>query len=186
MRTDSRSLIAATTLTALLGVSACATVPASGVQTPTSADRPRAAVHRASSHAPSKVLDDRDPQVARLDPLLRAAVDRAAQDARASGIRFWITSGWRSRAHQQELLDAAIAKYGSRQEALRRVSSPDDSRHVSGQAVDIGPTEADIWLSEHGADHGLCQAFENEMWHFELLTEPGGNCPVMLPDATYR
>lgn len=95
-----------------------------------------------------------------------------------------ITSGWRSRAHQR-LFAEAVSRYGGEQEALRYVSTPDTSAHVTGDAVDIGPTDADDWLSRHGADYGLCQVFANEIWHFELATTPGGSCPDMLPDSSY-
>nr|RZI36672.1 hypothetical protein BJQ95_00888 [Cryobacterium sp. SO1] len=47
----------------------------------------------------------------------------------------------------------------------------------------IGRTDADSWLSQHGADYGLCQIYANEMWHFEFATEPGGDCPEQLPNA---
>jgi D-alanyl-D-alanine carboxypeptidase len=63
------------------------------------------------------------------------------------------------------------------------VNTPELSAHVTGDAVDIGPTDADSWLSQHGADYGLCQIYANEMWHFELATEPGGTCPAQLPDS---
>ena len=94
-----------------------------------------------------------------------------------------MTSGWRSAAFQQTLLDGAIARYGSEEEALRYVNSPKTSRHVLGEAVDIGPTDADSWFSQRGDDFGLCQTYANEMWHFELATTPGAQCPPMLPDA---
>ena len=124
--------------------------------------------------------------VARLDPDLRAAVRAAIRDARADGVAMHITSGWRSRAHQQRLFDEAVTRYGSVDEARRYVSTPDTSAHVTGDAVDIGPTEADDWLIRHGSDYGLCQVFANEIWHFELATEPGQDCPPMLPDSSYR
>ena len=129
--------------------------------------------------------DDR-PTVDNLDPDLLAAVRAAARDAQEDGVRLEITSGWRSRAHQQRLFDEAVAEYGSEEEARRYVSTPDVSAHVTGDAVDIGPTEADDWLNQHGADYGLCQTFANEIWHFELATTPGGECPAMLPDSSYR
>jgi hypothetical protein len=129
--------------------------------------------------------DDR-PTVDNLDPDLLAAVRAAAHDAQEDGVRLEITSGWRSRAHQQRLFDEAVRKYGSEEEARRYVSTPDVSAHVTGDAVDIGPTEADDWLNQHGADYGLCQIFANEIWHFELATTPGGECPDMLPDSSYR
>jgi LAS superfamily LD-carboxypeptidase LdcB len=95
----------------------------------------------------------------------------------------WVTSGRRSAAYQQELLDEAVRRYGSLGEALRYVASPDTSSHVTGDAVDLGPTQADDWLIRHGADYGLCQTYANEMWHFELATAPGGTCPAPRPDA---
>lgn len=124
--------------------------------------------------------------IARLDPDLRAAVQDAARDARADGVPMVVTSGWRSRAHQQRLYDEAVTEHGSEAEAQRYVATPDTSAHVTGDAVDIGPTEADDWLARHGAAYGLCQTFANEIWHFELATEPGGSCPEMLPDGSYR
>lgn len=135
------------------------------------------------THSP---FDLDDPTVARLDPDLLAAVQAAARDASADGVRLWITSGWRSRAKQQSLLDAAVSRYGSLEEALRHVSTPDTSAHVTGDAVDIGPTEADDWLSRYGAQYGLCQSFANEIWHFELVTDPGTSCPEPIPDSSYR
>ena len=120
------------------------------------------------------------PAIAKLDPDLREAVRAAAADA---DIPFRVTSGWRSRAYQEQLLDQAIDKYGSRAEALRWVNTPDKSRHVTGEAIDIGPTDAAYWLSQHGADYGLCQVYGNEIWHYELLTTPGGRCPALRADG---
>ena len=97
-----------------------------------------------------------------------------------------VTSGWRSRAHQQRLYDDAVTTYGSEAEARKYVATPDTSAHVTGDAVDIGPTDADSWLSQHGAGYGLCQTFANEIWHFELATNPGGTCPEMYPDGSSR
>ena len=123
------------------------------------------------------------PTVDNLDPDLLAAVLAATRDAQADGVTLSITSGWRSRAHQQELFDQAVDTYGSEEEALRYVSTPDKSAHVTGDAVDIGPTDGDDWLSQHGADYGLCQVFANEIWHFELATTPGGECPEICRTA---
>lgn len=63
------------------------------------------------------------------------------------------------------------------------MNTPQKSTHVSGKAVDIGPTDADDWLIRNGSDYGLCQVYNNEMWHFELLTRPGGTCPAPLSNA---
>lgn len=127
-----------------------------------------------------------DDTVGRLDPDLRAALEAATKDALADGIRVRVTSGWRSAAHQQRLFDEAVVEYGSPEEASRWVSTPDRSAHVTGDAVDVGPTDAADWLGRHGSAYGLCQTFANESWHFELATEPGGECPAMLPDSSYR
>jgi len=132
------------------------------------------------------LLDVDRATVGNLDPALLDAVRAAAQDAQDDGVELLITSGWRSPSHQQRLFDEAVSRYGSEEEALRHVSTPDTSAHVTGDAVDIGPTDADDWLSRHGADYGLCQTFANEIWHFELATSPGGRCPDMLPDSSYR
>jgi hypothetical protein len=137
-----------------------------------------------SADRPEKRADR--PAIAKLDPDLRAAISEAARDARKDGVRMRVTSGWRSRAHQERLLDEAVARYGSLEEALRYVATPDASAHVTGDAVDIGPTDADVWLGRYGAEYGLCQVFANEIWHFELATTPGGDCPEMLPDGSSR
>ena len=60
---------------------------------------------------------------------------------------------------------------------------PAESSHVTGDAVDVGPTDADSWLSQHGSEYGLCQIYANEPWHFELATVPGGTCPAMTSNA---
>lgn len=135
---------------------------------------------------PHDAFDLDDPTIANLDPDLLAAVQDAADDARTQGVWISVTSGWRSREQQQRLFDEAVEEYGSEQEALKYVATPDTSAHVTGDAVDLGPTDAMSWLSRHGSDHGLCQTFANEPWHYELSTTPGGECPEMLPDGTSR
>ncbi|MFB6610915.1 M15 family metallopeptidase [Agromyces sp. NPDC056379] len=124
------------------------------------------------------------PAIANLEPELRGAMQDAARAAIADGYEFVVTNGWRSAAYQQVLLNAAIAEYGSEEEARRYVAAPEASKHVTGEAVDIGRTDANSWLSQHGADYGLCQTYANEMWHFELATTPGGECPAQLSDAS--
>lgn len=153
---------------------------------PGSAGSGRAARPATAPHLPGDVFDESQPTIANLDPDLLDAVRAAATDAREDGVELVVTSGWRSREHQQRLYDEAVAEHGSEEEARRYVSTPDTSAHVTGDAVDIGPTEADDWLIRHGADYGLCQVFANEIWHFELATTPGEPCPPMLPDSSYR
>lgn len=129
-------------------------------------------------------FDTDEAAVARLDPDLRRALQAAAADAADDGVRLEVTSGWRSETYQRQLFAEAVARYGSEQAARRFVADPEVSRHVTGRAVDVGPTDATSWLSQHGDDYGLCQTYANEMWHFELATTPGGECPEMRPDAS--
>lgn len=124
------------------------------------------------------------PAVGNLVPDLLAAVQQAAIDAARDGVDLMITSGWRSVRYQQSLLDAAIADYGSEAEARKWVNTPEKSTHVTGNAVDIGPTAAALWLHQHGTRYGLCQIYANELWHYELATDPGGSCPPTLGDAS--
>ena len=132
------------------------------------------------------VFDDGIPGVARLDPALTGALRRAATDAADDGVRFVVDSGWRSAAYQEHLLREAVSKYGSEAEAARWVATPTTSAHVSGDAVDIGPSDATAWLSEHGAEYGLCQIYGNEPWHYELRPEAiAHGCPPMYPDPTH-
>jgi zinc D-Ala-D-Ala carboxypeptidase len=132
------------------------------------------------------VFDDDVPGVANLDSGLLGALREAATDAEGDGIEFVVDSGWRSRAYQEHLLQDAISKYGSEAEAARWVATPDTSPHVSGEAVDIGPSDAADWLSDHGAQYGLCQIYANEPWHYELRPEATDQgCPSMYADPTH-
>jgi D-alanyl-D-alanine carboxypeptidase len=131
------------------------------------------------------VFDDEIPGVANLDPALLDALRRAATDAANEGVEFVVDSGWRSREHQARLLREAISEYGSEEEAARWVATPDTSAHVSGDAVDIGPIDAAEWLSQHGADYGLCQIYGNEPWHYELRPDAIDlGCPPVYADPT--
>ena len=131
------------------------------------------------------VFDDELPGVAKLDPTLLGALRRAATDAAVDGVEFYVDSGWRSPEYQEQLLQEAVSEYGSREEAARWVATPNTSAHVSGDAVDIGPSDATTWLSERGAEYGLCQIYGNEPWHYELRPEAiGHGCPSMYADPT--
>jgi hypothetical protein len=131
------------------------------------------------------VFDDGSPAVANLDPDLRSALRTAATAARDDGVEFQVNSGWRSAAYQRQLLQEAVAKYGSEHEAERWVATPETSAHVSGDAVDLGPSRATSWLSHHGAAYGLCQIYRNEPWHYELRQGAAlSGCPAMYTDPT--
>jgi zinc D-Ala-D-Ala carboxypeptidase len=132
------------------------------------------------------VFDDEVPGVAKLDPALLGALRRAANDAAGDGVDFSVDSGWRSPEYQERLLREAIAKYGSEEKATRWVATPNTSAHVSGDAVDIGPSAAAAWLSEHGAEYGLCRIYGNEPWHYELRPDAVAHgCPAMYADPTH-
>jgi hypothetical protein len=132
------------------------------------------------------VFDDEYPGVASLDPDLLQALREAATDAADDGIEFYVNSGWRSPRYQNQLLREAVSKYGSEKEAARWVATADTSPHVSGNAVDIGSFDATAWLSEHGAEYGLCQIYGNEPWHYELRPQAiDRGCPGMYADPTH-
>jgi D-alanyl-D-alanine dipeptidase len=185
-----RGATVAVTLTLVLGLAACAAAEGrlglrdrvTDLASPTAAGL-SAADGLLPDGDPVSPFDEQLPAIARLKPDLLAAVQAAATAADADGIAMVVTSGWRSAEYQQRLLDDAVQKYGSAQEAGRWVKSPSASTHVSGDAVDIGYTDAADWLGRHGDDFGLCQTYANEMWHFELATEPGGTCPEQQTDA---
>ncbi len=132
------------------------------------------------------VFDEGIPAVVNLDPELLEVLRQAATDAADDGVELYVNSGWRSPAYQDQLLQEAVAEYGSKEEAARWVATADTSVHVSGDAVDIGPFEATAWLSEHGAEYGLCQIYRNEPWHYELRPEAiDHDCPTMYADPTH-
>ena len=191
-------LVVLATIAVLLGSG----LPASSPSTSTAAapaDVPRRD-HRRPASPPAAALGVADgaipggttvfaseiPGVARLDPALRGALHAAATDAATEGVELLVDSGWRSAAYQERLLQDAISEYGSEAEAARWVATPETSAHVSGDAVDIGPSESAAWLSAHGAAYGLCQTYANEPWHFELRTEAiDQGCPAMYADPTH-
>ena len=149
-------------------------------------DPPPPAVPGDGSLADGQVLtpfDVQNPAIGRLEPHLLAAIQNAANAASADGITMTITSGWRSPEFQQHLLDDAVQTYGSFDAARQYVQTPAMSKHVIGQAVDVGGVGADQWLIANGSRYGLCQIYANELWHFELATDAAGVCPPLLPNA---
>lgn len=128
-------------------------------------------------------FDVSNPILSQLDPALLQAVQEAARAAEAQGVQLRVTSGWRSKGFQQRLFDNAVVSYGSVGAAAEFVATPEVSKHVTGQAIDIGPVEADTWLIANGSRFGLCQIYANEIWHFELAADVNGNCPPLRPNA---
>jgi zinc D-Ala-D-Ala carboxypeptidase len=194
-RAPSRTLVVAALLVVIAAI-----VVVRGVQSPASSftkavsrthvlqREHRGALGEADGAVPdhTTVWDDEIPGVAHLDPALLDALRRAATDAAHDGVRFVIDSGWRSPDYQAQLLREAVARYGSEAEAARWVARPTTSAHVSGGAVDIGPSNAAAWLSRHGAAYGLCQIYGNEPWHYELRPKAGAHgCPPVYADPTH-
>jgi hypothetical protein len=131
------------------------------------------------------IFDDTYPGVTKLNPALLQALRAAATDAADDGILFFVTSGWRSPAYQNQLLQEAVAEYGSEAEAARWVATAATSAHVAGDAADISFNVSSTWLADHGAAYGLCQIYENEPWHFELRPDASEQgCPPMYADPT--
>jgi zinc D-Ala-D-Ala carboxypeptidase len=131
------------------------------------------------------VFDDEIPAVANLDPDLLEALRQAATDAADDGVELSVKSAWRSPEYQNQLLREAVSEYGSEDEAARWVATAATSPHVSGDAVDIGHSDAMAWLSEHGAEYGLCQIYRNEPWHCELRANAiDRGCPRLYSDPT--
>ena len=128
-------------------------------------------------------FDVQDPAIGRLDPALLNAIQNAATAAAADGVTMTVTSGWRSPQFQQRLLDDAVQTYGSFAVARQYVQTPEVSKHVVGEAVDVGGVGADQWLIANGPRFGLCRIYANELWHFELASDAMGNCPPLLPNA---
>ena len=132
------------------------------------------------------VFDDEYPGIANLDPDLLLALRAAGTHAADDGVDLYVKSGWRSPEYQDQLLRQAVSQYGSKNEAARWVATAETSPHVSGDAVDIGRSEATAWLSEHGVEYGLCQIYRNESWHYELRPRAiDRGCPRMYADPTH-
>ncbi|WP_370369844.1 M15 family metallopeptidase [Mycolicibacterium sp. CH28] len=187
--TNTATGLASVVTTAAVALSAAATVPPAPrirlADNTVSVDPPATAPGDGSL-ADGQVLtpfDVANPAVGRLDPRLLDAVQQAATAAAADGVTMTVTSGWRSPQFQQRLLDDAVATYGSLAVARQYVQTPEASKHVIGEAVDVGGVGADQWLIANGARFGLCQIYANELWHFELATDAAGNCPPLLPNA---
>ena len=99
-----------------------------------------------------------------------------------------ITSGFRTLSRQKILFSNAVKKYGSKEIASKWVAPPWLSHHPWGLAIDVNYPNEPIgagWLEINGSKFGLCRVFANEWWHFEPVIAPGGECPPLVPDATY-
>ena len=82
-------------------------------------------------------------------------------------------------------MNGSSISHGTTSNVKLSVATAATSAHVSGDAVDIGPSGAAAWLSAHGAAYGLCQIYGNEPWHYELRPEAVAHgCPPTYADPT--
>lgn len=104
-----------------------------------------------------------------------ASLMSTAPPAIRNGLKLF--SGHRSIAHQRELWNDALAKYGTAQEARKWVAPPGKSKHGTGAAGDLSfngvrldqaDSEARQWVHENAPKHGLNFRLENEPWHVEV------------------
>ncbi len=133
---------------------------------------------------PADTAADTAADVDGLVPDLAARVRKAVALAHADGVELHVTSGRRSAAEQQRLVDEAVETHGSEEEAHRWVLPPERSAHVQGRAVDLGPAAGARWVAERSVELGLCRVYANETWHFELLPDGASRCPGLLPDSS--
>lgn len=144
--------------------------------------QPRSAFDERRISPPTPEVPTGVGDVTRLSPSMRRSVSRAVAEARLAGVELQVTSGWRSAEHQQRLFEAAVQKYGTAEAARRWVLPPEESAHVRGEAVDVGPEAGARWLEVNGVRFGLCRRYANEPWHFERLAGAVGSpCPELEP-----
>ncbi|MQA95403.1 MAG: D-alanyl-D-alanine carboxypeptidase [Streptosporangiales bacterium] len=125
--------------------------------------------------------------LAGLAPAARAAFEAARTEALwRDGELIGLTSGHRDAREQTRLFAEAVRRTGSPELARRWVLPPEESRHVSGTAMDVRPTEGARWLERHGRRYGLYRVYENEWWHFEYHPEAiDDGCPPRYADPTH-
>jgi LAS superfamily LD-carboxypeptidase LdcB len=102
---------------------------------------------------------------------------------REAGVDIGVTSGTRSRERQQQLWDAAVAKYGSEAAARKWVAPPGSSMHERGMAADLsfGPGGKE-WAHANASRFGLTFPMGHEPWHVEPVGgrgAGGGNAAAL-------
>lgn len=138
----------------------------------------------AASASAVQHVEAQDLRAEGLDAELADRFAAAQTAAAADGVELTLTSGWRSADEQQRIVDSTLERYGAT-EGHRWVLRPEDSAHVQGLAVDVGPTEGAYWLQQHGPGLGLCPTYANEVWHFEKLPDGAAQCPEPHEDASW-
>lgn len=114
--------------------------------------------------------------------------------ARKEGVWFWVTSAYRSRELQEDILErkiqenisAGMSREDAEEDALRTIQRPGYSEHHTGLVVDFNDassnfeeTDCYYWLNEHAAEYGFVQRYkqrkssitgiDNEGWHYRYV-----------------
>jgi hypothetical protein len=122
-----------------------------------------------------------------LTPGTRAAFEAArARALWRDGELIGLTDGYRDGREQARLFAEAVRRTGSVEAARLWILPPDQSRHVTGTALDVRPAEGARWLERYGARYHLYRLYDNEWWHFEYrpegapqrLPHPGADLPI--------
>lgn len=127
----------------------------------------------------------------RLQPPAAKAYKKLVAAARQNGVNIKLTSGYRSHAVQQGLLDKYTRAYGSAY-ALRIVAMPGTSEHQTGLAIDVGNhsrvcalqacfanTKVGSWMARNAPRYGFIlrypkgmeavTGYNYEPWHFRYV-----------------
>jgi LAS superfamily LD-carboxypeptidase LdcB len=145
-----------------------------------SADPKKSDSDDSGGDTPQEQADAVNPQ--KLNADAAAAYGKIKTAMATDGITLSLTSGKRSREHQQRLWDEEVRTTGSSPAARQRVLPPELSSHVKGNAIDIGPATAQTWLQKAGPAYGWCRLYDNESWHFEFKTGyKTAGCPARKP-----
>jgi hypothetical protein len=119
-----------------------------------------------------------------LTPATLAALEAARTMALwRDGELIGVTDGYRDEQTQARLFADMVRRTGSPESARRWVLPPEESRHVTGTALDVRPAEGAEWLDRHGWRYRLYRIYDNEWWHFEYW--PDG-APLRLRDPGSR
>lgn len=137
------------------------------------------------------ISEDSDVMV---DRRIYADLTAMTEAARQEDIWFWVSSGYRSKEEQQDILDQAVSERISQglteeealEDALRTIQRPGYSEHHTGLVVDFNyvndefeTTAAYAWLCRHAAEYGFVQRYradkaditniDNESWHYRYV-----------------
>ena len=117
-------------------------------------------------------------------PAVRDAFVRMADAARRDSIFLIVDSGFRSADFQRRIIKRRLAAGEPFERIARHVAPPGYSRHETGRAIDLVPSEARFahtpmyrWLKEYAREYGFEETYPEpkgdpdglwwESWHWE-------------------